>query len=125
MDDDRPFHGSGNVFADLGYPNPELAMAKAKLATEILQIIRKRNLTQTQAAELIGIQQPRVSNIVRGRLDEISLEALMDYLSRLGSTIEISVTSPSLGSNDVPATHTFVYSEPGQAARHALRERED
>jgi predicted XRE-type DNA-binding protein len=123
--EDGPVYGSGNVFADLGVPNPELALAKANLAIEIIQIIRKRGLTQTQAAEIMGIQQPRVSNIVRGRLNEISLESLMDYLALLGSTIQISIISPALSDEDEVAKSSFVYREPALATRHSIRERED
>jgi len=124
MDDDGPFHSSGNVFADFGYPDPELALAKSNLAIEILQIIRKRKLTQTQAAELMGIKQPRVSNIVRGRLAEISLESLMEYLSRLGSTVEITVTTPAEASGERVSSHTFTYgsSTPSRELVHAVGE---
>ena len=62
------FVGTENVFEDLGYPNPEEALAKADLAHQIYKIIKARKLTQAQAAEILGIDQPKISDIVRGRL---------------------------------------------------------
>lgn len=58
--------GSGNVFKDLGLKNPEELLAKAKLAARIVQILEERNLSQTQAANLLGVDQPKVSLIYRG-----------------------------------------------------------
>lgn len=60
--------GSGNVFADLGVRNPEEALAKAELANKISVLIRERGLTQAKAAKLLGIDQPKVSMLLRGRL---------------------------------------------------------
>jgi predicted XRE-type DNA-binding protein len=60
------YHGSGNVFADLGLPDAEERLAKAELARQILNIIAKRRLTQAKAAELLGIDQPKVSALTRG-----------------------------------------------------------
>ena len=71
---------SGNVFADLGVPNPEEALAKAELAHKIIVLIRERGLTQVQAAKLLGIDQPKVSALIRGRLTGFSLERLMRFL---------------------------------------------
>ena len=59
------YHGSGNVFADLSLPDAEERLAKAELARQILNIITKRRLTQAQAAELLGIDQPKVSALTR------------------------------------------------------------
>ena len=66
---DEPGHierGSGNVFADLGIPNPDLALAKAELVRCIRDVIAERKLTQAKAAELLGLDQPKVSTLVRG-----------------------------------------------------------
>jgi predicted XRE-type DNA-binding protein len=82
---------SGNVFADLGLPNPEEALAKAELAHKITVLIRKRGLTQAQAAKLLGVDQPKVSALVRGRLAGFSLERLMRFLLLLGQDIRITV----------------------------------
>ncbi len=85
---------SGNVFADLGLPDPDLLLAKAEIAIAITGIIRERGLTQTAAAQELGVHQSRVSAITRGRLDDFSLERLMALARRLGQDIEISM-SPS------------------------------
>jgi predicted XRE-type DNA-binding protein len=83
--------GSGNVFADLGLPHPEEQLAKAILARRIARLIVERGLTQSKAAELLGIKQPDVSNLVRGRLSGWSAERLMRMLARLGQDVEITV----------------------------------
>ena len=82
---------SGNVFADLGLPNPEELLAKAELASKISVLIRERNLTQAKAAKLLGIDQPKVSMLLRGRLTGFSLERLMRFLMLLGQDIKITV----------------------------------
>lgn len=82
---------SGNVFADLGLPNPEEALAKAELANKIAVLIQARKLTQAKAAKLLGIDQPKVSMLLRGRLTGFSIERLMRYLILLGQDIKISV----------------------------------
>jgi len=82
---------SGNLFADLGLPNPEEALAKAELANKISVLIRERGLTQAKAARLLGIDQPKVSMLLRGRLTGFSLERLMRFLMLLGQDIRITV----------------------------------
>lgn len=88
--------GSGNVFADLDYPNPEEALAKSRLARVIADILKQRGLTQTQAAELLGIDQPKVSRLVRGQFREFSLERLIQFLGALDRRVEI-VVRPAKG----------------------------
>jgi predicted XRE-type DNA-binding protein len=83
--------GSGNVFADLGLPNPEEHLAKAELASRIDAAIRQRRLTQAAAAELLGIDQPKVSRLLRGYLTNFSVERLMHFLTLLGRDVEIVV----------------------------------
>jgi len=80
---------SGNVFADLGFKNPKEMMAKANLAILISDTIKKRNLTQKKAAEIMGIDQPKVSTILRGRLSGFTIERLMRFLMALGMDIII------------------------------------
>ena len=82
---------SGNVFADFGLPNPEEALAKAELANKIILLIRKRGLTQLQAAKVLGVDQPKVSALFRGNLTGFSIERLMRFLLRLGQDIRITV----------------------------------
>lgn len=84
---------SGNVFADLGLPNPEERLAKAELARQIRAILEARNLTQTEAGAILGIAQPNVSTLMRGRLSGFSVERLMEFLTVLGRDVRIIVTS--------------------------------
>ena len=85
---------SGNVFADLGLPDADDLMAKANLALHIKRTIEARNLTQLQAANLLGLDQPKVSSIVNGRLDGFSTDRLMRFLNDLGCDVKISVSAP-------------------------------
>ncbi len=82
---------SGNVFADIGVSAPEEALAKAKLAARISDIIKRRRWTQTKAAAFLGIDQPKVSAISHGRLSGFSTDRLLKYLTTLGSDIEIII----------------------------------
>jgi predicted XRE-type DNA-binding protein len=83
---------SGNVFEDLGlHDAPELRV-KARLAHQISQILDKRNMTQTKAAGMLGIDQPKVSALVRGRLEKFSIERLCDFLRALGCDVQIQIT---------------------------------
>ena len=83
--------GSGNVFADLGIPNPEQELLKAELTLQIYRIIKQRNLTQTQAGKILGISQPYVSALARNRAGNFSVGKLLDFLTSLGQNVEISV----------------------------------
>ena len=83
--------GSGNVFADLGFPNAEEMLAKAELAQKITSIIQRRRLTQAQAANVLGVDQPKVSALKRSRLSGFSLERLVRFLILLGRDVEIIV----------------------------------
>lgn len=87
--------GSGNVFADVGMPDPDAALAKAKFAYAISSQIRRRRWTQAEAARILGVGQPDVSRIVRGRLEGYSIERLALLLNRLDLDVDISV-SPNL-----------------------------
>ena len=82
---------SGNVFADIGLPNPEERLAKASLGTRIASVIRARGLTQSHAARILKIDQPKVSRLLRGRLSGFSTERLMHFLTLLGRDVEIVV----------------------------------
>jgi predicted XRE-type DNA-binding protein len=83
--------GSGYVFQDLGRARPAEALAKAELARKIGALITKRGLTQAAAAELLKVDQPKVSALVRGRLAGFSLDRLVRFLVLLGSVVEIVV----------------------------------
>jgi predicted XRE-type DNA-binding protein len=76
--------GSGNVFADIGMPNPEEALAKAEIARRINLALGALGVSQTKAGILFGLPQSRVSDLVKGRLVKFSLEKLIDFAERLG-----------------------------------------
>lgn len=83
--------GSGNVFADLGLADAEKLKIKTGLVLEIRKAMRSRGLTQQEAAKRMGITQPKVSDMMRGDLTNLSERKLMDCLTRLGYDIEIKV----------------------------------
>jgi predicted XRE-type DNA-binding protein len=82
---------SGNVFADMGLPDAEEELTKAQLASHIRQVIKRQRLTQVAAATLMGIDQPKVSALLNGRLANFSSERLMRLLTALGQDVEITV----------------------------------
>lgn len=84
---------SGNVFADLGIPNPEEALAKAEVVRQIDRTIKKKKLTQAKAAKVLGISQPKVSLLLRGYFENFSLERLFRFLNKLGQDIDISISA--------------------------------
>ena len=88
---------SGNIFADIGVANPEQALAKSCVALEIERIIKKKKLTQSKIAKILGITQPKVSLLLRGYLKSFSLERLFRFLNVLGQDIYIQFA---------PSTHS-------------------
>jgi predicted XRE-type DNA-binding protein len=84
---------SGNVFADLGLPDPEERLMKAQISRQITAILQQRRLTQTQAADVMGVSQPKVSAILNGRLSGFSVERLIVLLLRLGKDVQLVVKS--------------------------------
>src|ERR1700694_3697407 len=82
---------SGNVFADLKLPQADNLLAKAELAAKIIAEVQRRRLTQSQAAAILGIDQPKVSVLRQGKLSGFSIERLMRFLLLLGRDIEITV----------------------------------
>jgi predicted XRE-type DNA-binding protein len=87
---------SGNVFADIGLPKPEKYLAKAELASQINSIIDKRGLKQIKAAKILGIDQPKISALSCGRLDDFSIERLIGFLNKLDCDVEIVVKKKSV-----------------------------
>jgi predicted XRE-type DNA-binding protein len=83
--------GSGNVFADLGFEAPEEELTKAQLASQIRQIIGTKRLTQVAAAKIMGVDQPKVSALLNGRLENFSSDRLMRFLTLLGQDVEIVI----------------------------------
>ncbi len=88
---------SGNIFADLGVAEPEEELTKAQLASHIRHAITRRRLTQLQAASLMGLDQPKVSALMNGRLAGFSNDRLMRFLAALGQDVEIVVKAKSRG----------------------------
>ena len=82
--------GSGNVFADLGLPNADTCLEKADIVYQINKIIRQRNLTQVEAAKILGIDQPQVSALLNGRFYRFSLERLLRFMNALGKRLVYS-----------------------------------
>jgi predicted XRE-type DNA-binding protein len=83
--------GTGNVFADLGLPNPEQELLKARLTLQIYKIVKERGLTQAQVGEILGIKQPHVSTLMRNRAGNFSVGRLMEFLTALGQDVQITV----------------------------------
>ena len=102
---------SGNIYADMNFPNPEEAKTKAELAILITKIIKEKCLNQHQAAELMGIDQPKVSKIVRGILSEFSIERLMKFVLLLGYDIEIR-TKQHRFKTTLPSIHVAITKTP-------------
>src|SRR5262245_55274255 len=84
---------SGNVFADLGFEDAEELLLKAKLATEISQLITKKGWTQAETAQRIGLDQPKISRLLRGHLSGFSADRLFAILNRLGHSIEVRISA--------------------------------
>ncbi len=82
---------SGNVFKDLEYSNPDEHLLKAKFALVINNIIKEKNYTQTEAARILGIDQPKVSRLLRGILSGFSIDKLMIFLISLNQDIEVTI----------------------------------
>jgi predicted XRE-type DNA-binding protein len=82
---------SGNVFADLGFRNSKQEMLKAKLTVEIYKLLRKRGVTQSEAAKLLGATQAQVSALMRCRPMSVSVGRLMEFLNVLGQNVEVTV----------------------------------
>ena len=83
---------SGNVFADLGFEDAEERLLKAQLATRIAQLIEKKGWTQAQTAERTGLDQPKVSRLLRGQLSGFSADRLFAILNRLGHSVEVRIS---------------------------------
>lgn len=88
--------GSTNVYADLGFSDADEMLRKAELTTEIGKIIKARQWTQQQAAEVMGLSQPKLSELLRGRFRGIGESKMLDYLTRLGCDVKIAVSAPRL-----------------------------
>ena len=87
----KVIRGSGNIFADLGLADADELLAKAKVLHVIGLIIKQEKLTQIQAAKRLGVDQPKISLLLHGKLSGFSLERLLHFLNKLGRRVEISI----------------------------------
>ena len=108
MESEEVFESSGNIYADLNYKNPEEMQTKAELAHEIYLIIQRKKLIQKKAAKILGLTQPKVSNLVNGRLSGFSVERLMNFLNILDCDVTIMIKQKPKGRKKA---HTFVSHE--------------
>jgi len=86
-------HSSGDVFRDLGFgpSESEKLRIKSQLMQTVENVIAERKLTQSQAAELMGVSRPRISDAVRGKIEKFTIDALVDMLARAGIKVEVTV----------------------------------
>ena len=84
---------SGNIFADLGFPDAEEHLLKAELMVRIEQLIEKKGWTQAQAAERMKLDQPKVSRLLRGHFRGFSVDRLLTILNRLGHSVEVRISA--------------------------------
>jgi predicted XRE-type DNA-binding protein len=96
--------GSSNIFKDIGVPNAEEHLVKAQLVFKIHAIMKRRRLKQVQAAELFGVRQPDVSNMLRGEFRQFSVERLLRFLVALDQDVEI-VVRPHRDQDSAAALH--------------------
>jgi len=99
--------GTGNIFADIKVAYPERILARAQIMSSVAEIIKKRNLTQKEASELLDIPQSKVSCLVNGKLSMFSLDHLLMLLNKLGRDVEI-IIKPKLKEEKVASTHVLV-----------------
>jgi predicted XRE-type DNA-binding protein len=85
--------GSGNVFFDLGLPNPEEHLLKARCAYALYDLIKKRGWTEGEAAQTLEVSVESVSAITRGHFDDVTLEQMMSFLKTLGCRIRFTISS--------------------------------
>lgn len=83
--------GSGNVFLDLGFPPAEAEhlLLRSKLMSAVDDVITERKLTQARAARVFGVSQPRVSDVIRGKIGRFTIDALVEMLARAGVRLDI------------------------------------
>ncbi|MBU1006016.1 MAG: helix-turn-helix domain-containing protein [Candidatus Omnitrophica bacterium] len=104
---EKVHRGSGSIFADIGTVYPERTLARAQIMSGIAEIIKKRNLTQKEASELLDIPQSKISCLVNGKLSMFSLDHLLMLLNKLGRDVEI-IIKPKIKEEKVASTHVLV-----------------
>lgn len=88
---------SGNVFSDLGFSEEDAANLKIRsdLMIELTKLIEAKGLTQAAAAKLLGVTQPRISDLKRGKIDRFSVDSLIEMLGHAGASVSVVVTPRS------------------------------
>jgi predicted XRE-type DNA-binding protein len=109
---------SGNVFADLGFEHPEAELVKAQLILQIVTLLRARDLTQTAAARLLGLPQPKISVLYRGQAGGFSTDRLIRLLNRLDQNVEIVIRTKPAAQR---AAHVRVVRRGPQPAQGRMR----
>jgi len=99
--------GTRNIYADLGLADSEVMLIKAQLVAKIAEIITKQGLTQEQAAEILGLTQPKVSRLLKGQFRGVSERRLLECLTRLGRDVEIVVKAAPRNSDTGRVTVHF------------------
>ena len=98
---------SGNVFADLSLTDADERMLKAQLAVKIIELIEQKGWTQARTAEVIGLDQPKVSHLLRGRLSGFSADRLFAILNRLGHSVEVRIEAVERAPNKTRTSVMF------------------
>lgn len=93
MSEEAIERGSGNVFADLGVADPVSHKLKAELVAKLVSIMAERALTQSATAQIVGVSQPDLSRLLKGRFRDVSVDRLLRILTRLQCEVDISVRS--------------------------------
>jgi predicted XRE-type DNA-binding protein len=83
--------GSQNIFADLGFPDPDTHLLKAQLVSQLQETMQDRKLTQTEAARITRVSQPDLSRMLKGQFRDVSVERIMRMLTKLGCEVDIVV----------------------------------
>ena len=92
------YESSGNIFKDLACEDAENLRVRSSLMIQVKQYVKQKSLTQKAAAELLGITQPRMSDLMRGKIDLFSIDTLINMLARAGLHISVEVYSIPIAS---------------------------
>ena len=101
-------HGSGNVYRDLGFPDPDDMLLKAQLVSAIDEILRSGGMTRAEASRVLGIRQPKLASIFQGHFHDVSAHKLMECLNKLGRDVEIVVKPARAGDEKDTFSVVFV-----------------
>jgi len=97
-DEIRVYKSSGNVFKDMGYPNPERELLRAQLELEIFRILKRKNWSEEEAASILGIEEKDMAHFLNGEPSDYAIGALFDLINRLDHHMDVYI-SPSEAGN--------------------------